>query len=93
MSKRFDSVLDKLIAAVEEHIEHEESVVLPELRQQVDKARREELGEIFATARETHLGELPGQATRAELVAQARNVGVPGASSMTRSQLQQTLRV
>ncbi|REF35318.1 hemerythrin HHE cation binding domain-containing protein [Thermasporomyces composti] len=93
MSKRFDSVLDKLIAAVKEHIEHEESVVLPELRQQVDKARREELGEIFATARETHLGELPGQATRAELVAQARNVGVPGASSMTRSQLQQTLRV
>lgn len=93
MSKRFESVLEKLIAAVNEHIEHEESIVLPELRQQVDEARRRELGEIFATARETHLGELPGHATREELMAQARNVGVPGASSMTRDQLQQTLRV
>ncbi|WP_433058190.1 hemerythrin domain-containing protein [Dactylosporangium sp. CS-033363] len=47
----FDEKLEEFIAAVRHHVEHEESVVLPELREAVSPERLEELGAAFEEIR------------------------------------------
>lgn len=89
---RFDSMLQELIDAVQHHVEDEESTVLPGMREQLDANRLEELGRAFATAREEHLGDRPGEATRDELLGQAQNAGIAGASSMSKDELKQALK-
>ncbi|MEU7526294.1 hemerythrin domain-containing protein [Saccharothrix sp. NPDC042600] len=90
-SAEYDTVLEKLIEGVTHHVEEEESTVLPGMRRALEDSRREELGEAFAASRAKHLGELPGQATKEELMAQAMNKGVSGASSMSKGQLEEAL--
>ncbi|XVV06427.1 hemerythrin domain-containing protein [Actinosynnema sp. CA-248983] len=90
-SPEYDKVLAKLIEGVTHHVEEEESTVLPGMRRELADSRREQLGEAFAASRARHLGELPGQATKEELVAQALNKGVNGASSMSKDQLEKAL--
>ena len=90
-SPAFDGVLRELVDAVTHHVEEEESSVLPGMRDRLDDARREELGRAFAASRARHLGDRPGEETREELLAQARNAGVSGASGMSKAQLEREL--
>lgn len=91
-SSRYDDVLGKVVEAVTHHVEEEESTVLPGMRRRLDESRRAKLGEAFVSSRTQHLGEQPGEATKAELLQQARNAGVTGASTMSRDQLVKALQ-
>jgi hemerythrin superfamily protein len=86
-SSKFDEILDELVEAVTHHVEEEESTVLPGMRERLDEERLAELGAAFAASRAEHLGDRPGDASREELVAQARNAGISGASSMSKQEL------
>ena len=86
-SQQFEEVLDELVEAVTHHVEEEESTVLPGMRERLDDDRRAELGEAFTASRAQHLGDQPGEASRAELELQARNAGISGASTMTKEEL------
>lgn len=86
-SKRFDEVLDKLVEAVNHHVQEEESTLLPGMRDRMDRTRLTELGRAFAESRAKHLGDRPGEASREELQAQARNMGLSGASTMSKEEL------
>jgi hemerythrin superfamily protein len=90
-SAEFPSALEKLVEAVHHHMEEEEGKVLPAMRTGLPDARREELGLAFLAARRAHWGDEPGAATKAELVIQATNAGIEGASSMSKSQLKKAL--
>ena len=87
----FDTLLDELIKDVTHHVEEEESAVLPGMRERLSDERRTELGEAFLAARAQHMGDQPGEATKDELLRQARNAGIEGASSMTRDELHKAL--
>ncbi|RKT54067.1 hemerythrin domain-containing protein [Saccharothrix australiensis] len=90
-SPEFDRVLEELVEDVTHHVEEEEAKVLPGMRSRLADSRRQELGKAFAESRARHFGELPGQATRDELLAQARNAGLSGASGLSKEQLRQQL--
>ncbi|WP_433217609.1 hemerythrin domain-containing protein [Dactylosporangium sp. CS-047395] len=47
----FEEKLEEFIAAVRHHVEHEETVLLPELRESVSPERLEELGAAFEEIR------------------------------------------
>ena len=87
----FESTLKELIDGVKHHVEEEESSVLPGLRTKLSADRLAELGEAFAQQRAEHLGELPGDANRNELLQQAQNAGIEGASSMSKAGLKRAL--
>ncbi|WP_158895922.1 hemerythrin domain-containing protein [Amycolatopsis anabasis] len=91
-SRKFDQVLTELVEAVEHHVQEEESVVLPGMRERLSDHRREELGRAFAASRAHHIGPHPGEASKEELLAQARNAGISGASGMNKEDLTQQLR-
>jgi hemerythrin superfamily protein len=91
-SPAFDEILSKLIEAVAHHVEEEESTVLPAMREQLDEGRLLELGQAFAASRSQHMGDRPGEATREELLTQARNARVTGASSMSKDELEKELK-
>ncbi|MCE7011415.1 hemerythrin domain-containing protein [Kibdelosporangium philippinense] len=91
-SSRYEELLDKVIESVTHHVEEEESNVLPGMRSQLDSDRLSQLAEKFAASRAKHLGEMPGQATKGELLQQARNAGISGASGMSREQLTEALQ-
>ncbi|MGW4110825.1 hypothetical protein ACWEFJ_08090 [Actinosynnema sp. NPDC004786] len=84
-------MLRELVESVTHHVEEEESTVLPGMRERLDDARRQELGRAFAESRARHLGDRPGEETREELLAQARNAGLSGASGMSKSELAKEL--
>ncbi|WP_110208154.1 hemerythrin domain-containing protein [Nocardioides daejeonensis] len=89
-SDDFTSVLKELVDAVRHHIEEEEETVLPDIRKLMDDARRDELAHAFLDSREAHLGEQPGDATKADLEQQAANVDVPVAGK-TKQELAEAL--
>ena len=91
-SPAFDDVLDKLVESVTHHVEEEESTVLPGMRERLDERRREELGLAFAESRARHMGDRPGEESREELLTQARNAGLSGASGMSKAKLEKELR-
>jgi hemerythrin superfamily protein len=90
-SADFDRALEKVVEAVTHHIGEEEEKVLPGLRQRLDATRLEELGAAFLASREAHLGEQPIDLRKQEMLQQARNAGVPGASEMSKEQLEKAL--
>ena len=90
-SAQFEQVLNELVEAVTHHVEEEESNVLPGMRERLDDRRRAELGKAFAASREQHMGDRPGEASKEELLTQARNMGLEGASSMSKEQLEKEL--
>jgi hemerythrin superfamily protein len=93
-SSEFDHVLTELVEAVTHHVEEEEeeeSTVLPWMREQLDDDRRAELGRAFTASRAQHMGDCPGEASKAELQAQARNAGLTGASNMDKDELAEQL--
>lgn len=91
-SDEFHSTLDELIEAITHHLEEEEESVLPGLREKLSTQRLQELGEAFITARAEHMGDRPGEATREEILQQARNADIEGASSKSKEQLTQEMR-
>jgi len=86
-SPKFGQVLTELAEAVNRHVQEEEAIVLPALAERLSDARRAELGEAFAASRKQHLGEQPGELSKEQLQAQARNLGLTGASGMSKEQL------
>jgi hemerythrin superfamily protein len=91
-SAHYGQVLDKVIEAVTHHVEEEEATVLPGMRAHLNDQRRAQLGQAFVASREKHLGERPGEATKEELLQQARNAGLTGVSGMSRDQLAKALQ-
>jgi hemerythrin superfamily protein len=91
-SAEFDRVLAELVKAVSHHVEEEETSVLPAMRSGLDDDRRQELAEAFSQSRAVHLGDLPGEATKDELLQMAQNVDLPGAGSMSKQQLDHELK-
>jgi hemerythrin superfamily protein len=91
-SARYDALLDEVTKAVTHHVEEEEAKVLPGIRSRLADSRRAELAEAFASSRAEHLGERPGEATKQELLQQARNAGLTGASAMNRDELAKAVR-
>jgi hemerythrin superfamily protein len=91
-SPQYEQMLLKVVDAVTHHVEEEEKSVLPGMRTKLSAERRNQLGERFASSRAEHLGELPGQETREELLIQARNMGLSNASNMTKTQLKRELQ-
>ncbi|MEU3627901.1 hemerythrin [Amycolatopsis coloradensis] len=86
-SKQFEKVLSDLVEAVTHHVKEEESTILPKMRRELDEPRRRELGDAFVAGRTLHLGDRPGEATKEELLTQARNAGVAGASKMAKEEI------
>lgn len=89
---RFESILTELVDAVQHHVQEEENTVLAGMRERLDEQRLRQLAEAFAAAREEHLGERPGEATREDLLEQARNAGLEGAASMSKEELARALK-
>jgi hemerythrin superfamily protein len=83
----FDEVLEELMHAVKHHLDEEEETVLPHMRERMDAARLDELGQAFLTAREQHLGGQQEDISKAELEQQAENVDLKGASGMSKDEL------
>ncbi|MGI8702802.1 MAG: hypothetical protein ACR2JU_16660 [Nocardioidaceae bacterium] len=54
--------------------------------------RLQQLGEAFIASPAEHMGDRPGEATREELLQQAENADVEGASSKTKEELTMELR-
>jgi hemerythrin superfamily protein len=90
-SPTFDKVLTELVEAVTHHVEEEEAKVLPGMRERLSDQRRTELGEAFLASRADHLGEQPGDATKDDLVQQARNIDLSGADAMSKDSLEREL--
>ncbi|HEX2893983.1 MAG TPA: hemerythrin domain-containing protein [Marmoricola sp.] len=90
-SPEFPKALQQLIDGVKHHVDEEESTVLPGMRENMTPERLDELGQAFLRSRQEHLGEMPADTTKAELEQQAANVGVSGASRMSKSELESTL--
>lgn len=91
-SETFETTLAELVEAVTHHVQEEESKVLPGMRERLDENRLSELADAFATARAKHLGKQPHDITKADLEQQAANIGVSGASGMTKDQLAEELK-
>ncbi|GLZ33808.1 hypothetical protein Lesp02_59960 [Lentzea sp. NBRC 105346] len=90
-SPEYDRALEKVVEAVTHHVEEEESTVLPGMKARIPEARRAELGRAFAERRTQHLGDMPGQASREDLLIQARNAGISGAQGMSKAELKKEL--
>jgi hemerythrin superfamily protein len=88
----FDTALDALVEAVTHHVEEEESTVLPGMRDRLSTEQLAQLGDAFLASRAQHLGEQPEDITKVQLQQQAANLGVSGASSMSKQQLTEELR-
>jgi hemerythrin-like domain-containing protein len=91
-SADFDKILQNLIDAVSHHVEEEETKVLPGMRANLSTERLVELGEAFAASRKEHLGEQPEDITREQLLQQARNADLSGASSLGKDDLKEKLQ-
>ncbi|GAA3546814.1 hemerythrin domain-containing protein [Kribbella ginsengisoli] len=91
-SAAFDQALDKLVEAITHHVNEEESSVLPGMRAKLTTARLTELGEAFGASRKQHLGEQPEDVTRDQLLQQARNLDLSGASALAKDDLQNKLQ-
>jgi hemerythrin-like domain-containing protein len=91
-SADFDQILADADEAVRHHLGEEEETVLPKMRELLSSSRLAELGDAFAAARASHLGEKPADITKAELEQQAANSDVPRPRGMSKDELQQALR-
>ena len=87
-SRQFEDTLSELAGDLTHHMEDEEESVLPGMAERLSAQRLDELGRAFLATRREHWGDAPMQPTRDDLVTQARNAGVQGASSMSKSELE-----
>jgi hemerythrin superfamily protein len=87
----FPEKLQKLVDAVKHHVEEEETSVLPGMRERMEPARLDELGQAFLASRAEHLGDMPEDLTKNQMEQQAANADISGASGMTKDELKSTL--
>ncbi|MEY2458918.1 MAG: hypothetical protein QOG30_748 [Acidimicrobiaceae bacterium] len=91
----FEAALESVKAGIEHHVEEEENEVFPELRKQGESILQD-IATPFMQAR-SELGlpmdaaALAAASTKDELLAEAQNAGVEGASSMTKEELAEAL--
>jgi hemerythrin-like domain-containing protein len=88
----FDSTLEELVEAISHHVEEEESKVLPGMRERLSTERLGELADAFLHARAEHMGDRPGEASREDVLQQAKNADIERANSKSKEQLTQELR-
>lgn len=106
-SPHFEQALEEFIAAVDHHVQEEESELLPALAKAADKKTLNRLGVAFERARLDELSasgyeQAPefapsradgvADATREELYEKAKKAGIPGRSQMNKDELIQALR-
>lgn len=97
-SSEFDERLAALIDDVRHHVSEEENTVLAGMRSNLDDRRRLQLGTAFAARRAAELergdtGMDPAEeTTKAKLVEQARQEGVPGRSNLDKRELADRLK-
>lgn len=91
-SSEFETALAAVVKSVKHHMKEEEESVLVDLRQRLPEERLVELGEAFLAARAEHLGQQPGEMTKAELTQQATNADLDGHSGMSKDELAQALK-
>jgi hemerythrin superfamily protein len=106
-SPHFDQALEEFVAAVDHHVQEEESELLPALEKATDKKTLDRLGAAFERARLDELSTSgyeqapestePGtdnltEATRDELYEKAQKADVPGRSHMKKDELIKALR-
>jgi len=90
-SDEFGEVLEQLIEAVTHHLEEEEESVLPHMRERMSPDELTDLGKRFLAARAQHLGDQPDDITKSQLEQQAHNIGLEGASGMSKAGLKDEL--
>lgn len=90
-SSDFEPALQKLVDAVKHHVGEEEESVLPGMRERMSAATLQSLGEAFLASRAEHLGEQPTDKTKQEMLQQAANADIQGASRQSKDELEQTL--
>jgi hemerythrin superfamily protein len=104
-SPHFDQALEEFVAAVDHHVQEEESELLPALQKATDKKTLDRLGAAFERARLDELAaagyeEAPNaesgaddlaEVTRDELYERAKKANIPGRSQMNKEQLMEAL--
>lgn len=94
----FEDTLDQLVEAVTEHVQLEESEVLPALRAAVSKQRMTELGAEFRNRRAEVLREFGAEdwdlelLSRDEVYREAQEEEIPGRSKMNKGELTDAVR-
>jgi hemerythrin superfamily protein len=88
---QFERLLQEAIDSVGHHVQEEEAGVLPALRSNLSAERLAELADAFLAARSAHLGEQPGDLRKTDLEQQAANIGISGASQMSKAELSEEL--
>jgi hemerythrin superfamily protein len=88
----FENRLQELVDAISHHVEEEETTVLPGMRERMDQEQLRKLADRFSAVRSELLGEQPDDITRDQLVQQAKNVDLDGASSMSKDELAAELK-
>jgi len=105
-SPHFSQALDEFVAAVDHHVQEEESELLPALKKATDKETLDRLGAAFERARLDELStsgyeQAPrstepaddlAEATRDELYEKAQKADIPGRSHMKKEDLIEALR-
>jgi hemerythrin superfamily protein len=104
-SPHFDQALEEFVAAVDHHVQEEESELLPALEKAADKKTLNRLGAAFERARLDELATAGyedaliaesgaddlAEATRDELYERAKKADIPGRSQMNKEQLMEAL--
>ncbi len=95
----FQQTMAKLIEGVQHHIQEEESTALPSLREGLDEAELNRLGEKFALRRGAELEHGPrsrqiggSEMTRDKLYEKAKEHNISGRSQMTKEELQEAVK-
>jgi hemerythrin superfamily protein len=91
----FDGALEAVKAGIEHHVEEEEGELFPKLRKQGQSVLEEVATPFMQKRMELGLpmdaAAIAAASTKEELLAEAQNAGVEGASSMTKEQLAEAL--
>ncbi len=90
-SPDFPTKLQELVDAVKHHVGEEEATVLPGMRERMEPARLDALGQAFLQSRAEHLGDMPDDLTRDQMEQQAANADISGTSGMSKDELKSTL--
>jgi hemerythrin superfamily protein len=103
-SPHFDQALEEFIAAVDHHVQEEESELLPALAKATGNTALDRIGAAFERARLDELStsgyeqapdftesSADGEATREELYEKAKKAGIPGRSQMNKQDLIEAL--
>ncbi|MEV6894771.1 hemerythrin domain-containing protein [Kribbella sp. NPDC051137] len=83
----FDSILTELADEADHHFRHEETEILPALRDRLAGDQLVELTETFVRSREHHFGERPGERRLTDLRQQAANISLADFADLAENDL------